>query len=67
MRNHSAFERNIVRRLDRLQQQFGLPALSAADRVNLVAALSNVRGEGVNDPELRVLYRLTRRGLLDGS
>lgn len=53
------------RRLQGLREEYRLPALSMRQTTALTTLLVNLRGDAPVDPDLRVLYRLTARGLLD--
>jgi len=56
----------IQRRIRKIQEEFDLPELDRPRMVALTRALVRTLGEdGVPDIELRVLHKLTSRGLLD--
>ncbi len=53
-------------RLRAIQAEHGLPKLDRARMYRLCKAAASVLGEdGLTDRDLRVLHRLTTRGLLD--
>jgi hypothetical protein len=62
---HERKRLNYQRRLRAVSKQHSLPPLSNIRLRRLTTALAAMTGEGVSDADLRVLHKLTTRGLLD--
>ena len=52
-----------ARRIRALVKQHSLPPVSNQQRERMLDALDNVRGDGLTDGDLRVVIKLTTRGL----
>lgn len=54
---------NYARRLIAIRKRHNMPTLSRIESKRILDAIQTVRGEGIPDADLRVLIRLTQRGL----
>ena len=66
MISETDYKASMRRRILRLRTAYKIGPLSTVQTNRLIDALYFVRGDGITDPDLRVMIRLTARGLYGG-